>query len=923
WKATDARGFTTEQVFDYQEFSQTELYAGPLGSLINLWEIDDTAIEGDYGQGDVNLDNQLGPGLGLVVKTIHPTVTMGLAGEPEAQPATELFLYNAFGLEKAHVDPEGIRTEKSYYPASAPYGPPPGASADEGGYLAEVLVDPGGLTLRTQFYQYDAIGNVKVEISPRGVVTYRNINARGQITEVRRGDVDPATGVGGPGAFEETRYQYDLNDNIVLRKRLNTNPDTASHGSEPGWIVDTYEYDALDRLTLECLELIDPLSGSRREVRRYWHYDANGNLTKCSLQRADGEFVAESAAHDERNLLVRYTKHANLDPNPLSGEPPTSWPEKDFTVDFEYDDNGNLTDATDAQASHTHIDVDGFDRRYRITDPVGTVTEHTLDPAGLITKVVTTGLVGASGPVKLKESRYYYDERQRLYQANDKRFYYPDNDTTQDPLELPDAISKIAYDQRGLRVAVVDPNEQRTDFVFDNAGREIEKDFPSLAGISGRNFVHTTYDADGNVIQIDEHELVLEDGSTHEVVYTTLTTYDELNRRKTETVAYGTDEAGRKEFWYDSLGQTIKERNANAEAYTWGEESGIGTEYAIDRLGRIRQSRFGYGDWGVTPGLVEDQGDGILTKTMTWSDNGLLLSEADDGGNTTSYEYDGLNQRTRVQFADGTWETTTLRSDGLASNLTATKPGMGGGETTIFDIAYEYDAAKRRTQESVSLGMGGASLSGMMGRDTTYDGIGQVIAASATSLDPNDINHPYTSRAARVWDSQGHLVSEEQWLEKAQVLLPLYEAKVTCEYDAVGNRTRVADASEPPRGYDITYAFDDLGRIESVHDGATELARMAYFGPGGRLAAKTFPFNGTETRLGQLGWDARRRPVEMRHGTTSGPFAPFWGNTYAYSRTSNLVSAIRVGGLGSYYGDYHDRQYEYDNGDRLTAWHEG
>ncbi|MEW6745507.1 MAG: RHS repeat-associated core domain-containing protein, partial [Planctomycetota bacterium] len=363
-------------------------------------------------------------------------------------------------------------------------------------------------------------------------------------------------------------------------------------------------------------------------------------------------------------------------------------------------------------------------------------------------------------------------------------------------------------------------------------------------------------------------------------------------------------------WWYDSLGNTIKERNASSDKYPLdgNGESGVGTTYGVDSLGRTHSVTFGHPAWGATPGLIEDDDntlDGYIVKTMTWTDAGELLSETDDNNHTTSYLYDNLGRRTRVTFADGTWEQSLYFSDGLVRSLKALRQNG----SLIFNIAYEYDHARRKTSETVTWGSG-SGLSGLTQRTFTYDGLARPVTADATSLDPGDINRPYTARTARVWDSLGNLLQEEQWLEKSQVFLPLYEATVTSEYDAVGNRLRVTEAD---RGYDFQYQYDALNRISQVREGPSELVNLAYLGPNFRLSSKSF-FNGTETLIGRQGWDARRRPIDIEHRSTGPTPASYWRTQYDYTPNSNLVLADKLHISGD------DHTFSYDAGDRLTEW---
>jgi YD repeat-containing protein len=79
-------------------------------------------------------------------------------------------------------------------------------------------------------------------------------------------------------------------------------------------------------------------------------------------------------------------------------------------------------------------------------------------------------------------------------------------------------------------------------------------------------------------------------------------------------------------------------------------------------------------------------GQGTIQKLNTYNKNGQLLSESDDLGNATQYEYDSLVRRKRTIFADQTTHETTYNLDGTVK--TTRDPNQ-----TV--VEHTYDAARR------------------------------------------------------------------------------------------------------------------------------------------------------------------------------------------------------------------------------------
>jgi uncharacterized protein RhaS with RHS repeats len=421
----------------------------------------------------------------------YPDVTVGIAAEGGAQTSTVKYWYNNGGQLIKEIDEEGTETTYTYNPSTDPDNDGNAVLTEDqvntgGGYLAEVVVDPGGLALSTK-YTYDFLGNVLTEEDPEGFFDVYSINDWNEPYQVQRVGND---GNGNPDfneVYEETKYWYDLNGNVVQMDLYNDNEDTQGDGYVSGW----FEYDIVDQLRTETWEYENPLTpGADPNKVSFRHYDDNGNLTCYIMPNG----TALSATYNTRNLVSTKTRHSNLSPG--NGQLPPPNQSEDATVALTYDKNGNLTILEDGVGDIFEIAYDALDRRIALVQPNGTETVQELDWEGNITRVSVDGVFRTGSPetAALKDASYWYDEKNRLYRVEaDWYTLAPDgsrvNCTSGAHVGFTQAL--IGYNARGDRTAVEDDAGNRTTYEYDAVGRVEFERYPEMAGFSGqsRNYV--------------------------------------------------------------------------------------------------------------------------------------------------------------------------------------------------------------------------------------------------------------------------------------------------------------------------------------------------------------------------------------------------------------------------------------------------
>ncbi len=329
-------------------------------------------------------------------------------------------------------------------------------------------------------------------------------------------------------------------------------------------------------------------------------------------------------------------------------------------------------------------------------------------------------------------------------------------------------------------------------------------------------------------------------------------TYDATSNR-VSTQAFPT--GGGAEFGYDdSTGlTTVTSTPSSAQVSFQADANGRMTK-ATDPFGN--SATFGYDSNGR---LTQASTPGGTQLTQSYDANGNVLTST-FGGSTTSWTFDAQNRVTTVTGPDGgvtTYAyagashipvqvtdanggvTTQIVSDGLilsqtdADGNTTTLAYNAAGELTSLTDAlnettlFSYDTAGNRTQTT---GPAGTSL------QWTYDQQGRVL----TSTDANGAVISYTYSPAglllTITDPTGAVttITYDAAGLVATIADPL--GRVTSfEYDTDGNLTATTDAA----GAVTKAAYDALGRLTSLTDATGGVTTLSYDEDGNQVAEET------------------------------------------------------------------------------------
>jgi RHS repeat-associated protein len=628
-------------------------------------------------------------------------------------------------------------------------------------------------------YAYDAADNLTQSTDRTLVHTDYSYDNLGRLVMVTY----PQSVAFGP--LVRYAYGYDAVGNLVTEV-------------SPRGGVTRYEYDGLRRLT----QVTDAVGGTT-----HWQYDPSGNVASTT---------------DSVNRMTSYTYDA-LDRATEVREFPN------FTSRYAYDAAGRVTEFGDARGNATGYEYDIMGNLIRVLDAAGGESTFEYNAAGLVT---------VSVDALDRETSYQYDAVGRLTSIVNPML----------------ATTSFSYDVAGNLTQVDRPGGRRTSFVYDQLNRlEREQD------VYG-NFDTYTRDAEGRVI-----------AHTDRVGRTSAVLYDALGRVRREQSFLGYEQVytrdadgnvtkveGRDTWqlsWapaYVTLAEyeyDLVDRMTKATRYVDPLDAAIKSvdEYAYDGVhritthqdaaGRVQSCQYDIPVPGAVPWEDAVRTECRLGTRQPWRRThdgvGNLVSVVDPLGHQTRYEYDDLNQLTKI--IDARASETQFAYDAVGNLLSLTDPV---GNTTT----YLYDALDRVTRETNQLGLSrwyAYDAAGNLGwltdrngrvRQFSYDLLDRMTAetwpgpngpekvftysfdaaARLTGAGDNDSQYTYSypnERAVTI-DVAGTLPDSGK-PDMPHVLLN--EA-----YDARGQRTSLETTVDGVRDLTNSYQYDLLGRMTQV-----------------------------------------------------------------------------------------------------------
>ncbi|MEI8408259.1 MULTISPECIES: RHS repeat-associated core domain-containing protein [unclassified Kribbella] len=685
-----------------------------------------------------------------------------------------------------------------------------GYKYDAAGRVVEVS-DAAGVTATSK---YDSRGN-RIEstdaIGAKTTYTYDSMN-RVATTTTPRGHETGAD----PAAYTWS-YTYDANGNPLTktdgagRKTSQTFDalNRVSTTTSPAGAVTTTTYDgagnvltskdALGQITTNTYDAVGRLQSSALPSLQptTFTYDLDGH--RLSMKSPSGGSLTTWTYDADGRQLTQTDPRGNV----TGGVP------ADHTTKFGYDAAGNLTTQTDKLGRITTRTYDPSNNMVSERDARGSTTTSTYDALHRLTSVTSP-----AGPAT---TSYSYDLVGNLVERRDAR----------------GGVTKYGYNARAELISVTDPLDRKQTYGYDLEGNVTEI-------IKARGY------ASGDL-----------------PTYTIKQAYDQRGLRISRTTASA---AANATYGY----------NADGHMTSFSDVTGT-TTLTVDAVGQLKGVAHPQGNYSYTYtpyGAVATRVQpGSVTATYTHDTDGRPITMVADA-QTTKFGYDADSHLTSVVYpaTSGYTQTRTYDRSGAVSAIVNQKSGVTTPlsrydyvrdaadnptsikrtrGTTIYNEAFEYDAANRITRNCVAV----------------------TVCTSATQY----VNYSY--------DNNGNRLTEQ----RVGTTTP---GTISYTYDAANqmiNRTNV-DGSVVPLTYNAdgqlegNRKWDVLGRITEETTGS-QTTTFTYDAMDLRRTAGTkklswdinnpLPMLGVETRTDGSLWRHRYAPdgsaVDVEHPGKSYP----------------------------------------------------
>ena len=781
-------------------------------------------------------------------------------------------------------------------------------------------------------------GLIEYVTNPRGVDSYFDYDAGGNITSITTGSFAPVIRAydhnGRVTSFTDQTNRVSLATFDVLGRRHSTSNTGLAGAAAP--ITNEFDYDESGQLigTTDALGRIVSLQYDNRGnviertnadgTKVFMEYDSAGNL----VAQTDELNRKTSFVYDNRNRLIQVfypdgtTSSVRYDG---AGRAVELTNERDNKSTFTYDAAGRLAESIVAVGEDDATITNRYDVRGNLIEMIapdrvvlsggnatvrGNVTQFTYDA---LNRVIRTHVLDEEEPV-LNDLDAYRDETPLA------------NITVQ-----PKYLSTTRYDENGNvdRVAIFDsaqftvgelsdPNSliipqnlndnklQVNEYVYDDADR---RTFTNLKNASttvpGTDLtLETVYDDTGRV-RFQKDELSRPTEFVHD-------TYGRLDSMKqsdpdaaiavinvnSPTTTYQYDDASNvvavidanqrtTTFEYDTRSRLVSSTNAEDETSRIVYDPAGQIVNSIDALERaVFTSQDGRGRTVLQRLPVPDIDDSQLAPEtrFEYDSVGNLISTKNELGYTARFEYDSL-QRLEKEYAPITFVVDDIKSPANDSTFEIT---FGSGTPVTPQGAFGDDATE------ITGGTASWKFEDLPAGNyrvlITWDGDASDLDSSATATINNGSNIPVDQTKSPDDEFRDHQGQWHGWKLLSEIAVPDGDGDITVTLSGTG--TIHADAVQLEwLGASRTYEYDDVGNLIKETDSLGRFTTYAY----DELSRLT------ETTLPDPDLDG------------SGLVPLVFTNTY--DGYSNLKSLIEQRGGG---GNERTTAYEYDNRNRIV-----
>jgi RHS repeat-associated protein len=328
-------------------------------------------------------------------------------------------------------------------------------------------------------------------------------------------------------------------------------------------------------------------------------------------------------------------------------------------------------------------------------------------------------------------------------------------------------------------------------------------------------------------------------------------------------------------YSYDLVGRVKKQTLPDGQAIDYAYDAN-GNLTSITPSGR-QGSTFSYDAVDQPLTLTQpDAGDGLTQTSYSWDKDGDLTGITRPDGSTIDYGYDSAGRLATISWPNGP---TTYSYDAASSRVTSISGPSG------TSLGFTYDGSLPLSE----------TLSGpVSGRiDWDYDSLFRL---SSTSVNGSRISYEYDNDGLLTKAGALSLdLSPDNGLIES---LQLGDTSTAYEYTGYGERSKASTAFSSQSLLDLTYSYDDLGRIstktDTTQDGTNDFAyrydvsgRLVEVKRGGQVVESyTYDANGNRTSATRSDGVVLNATYDAQDRLKS-----FGSHTYDYSKNGDLTSA--------------------------------
>jgi RHS repeat-associated protein len=646
--------------------------------------------------GHGNLTQKTSPGNLITLYGRDPAGTGLLTSMTTPRGKVWNYGYDSQGNLTSQTDPDGNKTTYGY---------------DTTGRMTSITTPRGNVagcncaaTYTTQL-TYDDGNHVLTSTDPLGHETQYGYGDNGNLTSIENAKLE-TTNYGYNSDNELTSVTYPDNSSVSYgydsRGNKTSYTDQLAHET-------TYGYDDANRLTSTVSPLGNLQGGNPSQYTTTYGRDPDGNLTSVT----DPLGHATTYGYDQLDRgSSMITARGNVSGCSCASQ---------YTWNYAYDANGNVTSVTDPLGNQTSYGYDGLDHQTSMTDGRNKTWTYGYDADGNLTSVqdqdghlTTYGYDNADLKTSMVDARGNVSGCGCASQYTWNYGYDPDHDLTgvTDPNGH---LTQYGYDAAGRKTSLVDPNSHETDYGYDQLNRLTSVTAPASGTTS------YGYDNVGNLTSRT-------DANQHLTQYN----YDTAHRLTSVVKPSGTWS-----YSYDANNEVTQKVDANGNATPSNPNDGL-TNYGYNNDGTL--ASVNYSDSTPTVSYTYDPEANVLTMSdgqtnqavYTWNADGKMLTDA-RGTAKFTYHYDAAGNVIERSYPDGVGDVTYgYNNEEQMSSLSS----VGGGSAN-----YTYDPAGNPTLISAGNGYGQVMQYGPAGqltevKNATSGGSGTVLSKYDLTYDP-------------------------------------------------------------------------------------------------------------------------------------------------------------------------------------------